>query len=170
MAVAAATATTAAATRARRRARRATGLTGAEGQERRVVAEDLQLELAKRRPRLQPEHLDERLAAAPVGGERVGLPTAAVEGEDELAEQPLTRGMVGDERLELRHERRPLAALELGRDPLLDRRHAELVELPCVRVERGNVAQGVAAPERERLRKLPLLAEVAKANRVDRDA
>ena len=134
------------------------------------MAEDLQLELAQSRSWLEPERLDERLPAAPVGRERVGLPAAAVEGEHQLAEQPLTRGMVRDERLELRHERRPRAALELARDPLLDRKYAELVELPRVRAERRNIAQGITAPESERLHKLFLLAEAAKANRVDGDA
>ena len=65
-----------------------------------VVAEDPQLELPKRRPRLQPE-LNEGLSAAPVCSERVGLPTAAVEREDELSEQPLARGIVGDKLLQL---------------------------------------------------------------------
>ena len=132
------------------------------------MAEDPQLELAQRRPRLQPE-LDEHLSAAPVGGERVRLPAAAVEGHNELSEQPLARGIVGDERLQLRHERRPLSPVEFGLDPLLDRRHAELVELSRVRDERRNVAQRASTPERECLRKLSLLDQLAETNRIDRD-
>ena len=71
--------------------------------------------------------------AAPVGSERIRLPAAAIEREHELSEQTLTRRVIGDERLELRHERRPLAGVELGRDPLLARRDSELVELSRVR-------------------------------------
>src|SRR5690348_18412963 len=75
--------------------------------------------------------------------------------------------MVGDEPLELGDERRPVPALELLREPLLDRRYAELVELSRLRGERGHVAERAAAPECEGFLELTLLEQGAEAERVD---
>ena len=68
--------------------------------------------------------------------------------------QPLAQRVLGDERLELADELRVAAEREVGVDPLLERREAELLE-PDDRGLRerlvGEVGERGAAPERERL-------------------
>jgi hypothetical protein len=133
------------------------------------MAEDAQLEVAQFGSRLQPKALYECVSTAPVGSEGIGLATAAIEGEHELCEESLTSWVIRHKRLELRDERRPLSVFELGRDPLLDRRDAEPIELPRIGRKPRNVAQRITAPESERLHELPLFEELAEVKRVDRD-
>ena len=91
----------------------------------RIVLEDPALEGAELRRRLEPE-LVERRARVAVGVERVGLPAGAVEGEHQLAAEPLTMRMCGDERLELAGERRRAARVEIQVDPSPRGRRAAL--------------------------------------------
>ena len=67
------------------------------------MLEDPALERAEIRRRLEPE-LVERRARVAVGVERVCLAAGAVQGEDQLAAEPLTMRVCGDERLELADE------------------------------------------------------------------
>jgi hypothetical protein len=50
----------------------------------RVLAQDRLVQLAQRRTRLDPDLLDQGAAGLPVGLERLGLATAAIEGEHPL--------------------------------------------------------------------------------------
>src|SRR5207248_3123914 len=69
--------------------------------ERRVLVENSLLEVAQCGARLDPQLLDERATRVLVRGERLALPPTAVEGQHELAAQPLAQRMVGDEALQL---------------------------------------------------------------------
>ncbi len=77
------------------------------------------------RPRLDPGLLHERPVRRAVGRKRVGLAPAAVAGEHQLPVQPLARGMLGDEHLELRRQLGVPAEAELGLDAVLDRAHPQ---------------------------------------------
>ena len=101
-----------------------------------------------------PKLVDERLPRRAVGLERLGLPPGAVEREHQLAAQALAQRVLGDERLELGHERRVPAERELGLDPLLERREPQLLE-PLDGRARERLVREVGerrpAPEVERL-------------------
>ena len=90
--------------------------------------------------------------------ERLGLSAGAVEREHELAVQPLSQRMHGDERLELAHELRMPPERKVGLDPLLEGRNAPFLEacdlVLCERVM-GEVGERGSAPERERLEQRP---------------
>ena len=122
--------------------------------QRRVLVQDLPLELLQRRAGLDPELVDERTAPASEDVERVGLPAAAIERDHQLAAQALAKRVLGDERLELRHELVLAAERQVGVDPLLDGREALLLEARDLALgERlvAEVGQRLPVPERERL-------------------
>jgi hypothetical protein len=97
-------------------------------QERRVMAEDLLLELAQVRPGLEPEVLDEPGTRVAVGLERVGLPPRAVEREHELPSQPLAVRVLGDQFSQLADHLGVAAERQLGVHAPLERRHAQLLQ------------------------------------------
>ncbi len=66
-----------------------------------VLAQDGRLKVAQLPRRLDAEAADQRLAGRAVGLERVRLAAGAVEGEHELAAEPLTERVLPHERLEL---------------------------------------------------------------------
>src|SRR5207244_2519456 len=82
----------------------------------------------QRPARLDPQLVDERATRLLVRLERLCLAAGAVEGEHQLSARPLPERILGDERLQLRHELRVQAERELRLEPLLERRHAQLLE------------------------------------------
>ena len=93
------------------------------------------------------------LANAPVRVERVGLATAAIQGEHQLLDESLARRMAPDERLELADEHGVPAELQIGVDARLVRRQSQLLQAPDLRLRPilvGDVDQRPAAPQRER--------------------
>ena len=118
--------------------------------ERVVLAEDRLLELLEAGARLDSELVEEGGARRPVRVERLGLATRAVEREHQLRAERLAQRVLGDERLQLRHELGRAAGREVGLDPLLDRRDVLLLEPGGLERELA-VAERVAAPETQRL-------------------
>ena len=102
---------------ARRRTRRV---------DRRVLPEDRLLEGLELAARLEPELVGERTTRVLVARERIRLAARAVEGEHELGAQPLARGMLSDEGLELWDQGRVAAERQIGLDALLERQQTEL--------------------------------------------
>ena len=98
--------------------------------ERRVLAQDRALELLQRRARLDSQLVDERAPGGLVGGQRLGLAPRPVEREHQLAAQPLAKGVLGRQRVELCDERGVPAESEVGVDPHLDREQVHLLEAP----------------------------------------
>ena len=88
--------------------------------ERRVLAQDRALELPEGRGWLDAQLVVERGASVAVGGQRVALPARPVEGEHQLAPEPFSKRICGDERLELGDERAVAAAREICVDAVLD--------------------------------------------------
>ena len=121
--------------------------------ERGFLAKDRRVELLERRARVDAEPVDERTARALVRLERLRLASGAVEREHQLRPQALAQRMLGDERLELAHELRVPARLELGLDSLLERREPELSEPGDLGLRPGleaELGERLAPPEVER--------------------
>ena len=122
--------------------------------ERRILIQDLPLELLERGSRLDAELLDERRPSAPEHVKGLGLPPAAIEREHQLAAQTLAERVLGDERLQLGDELVIAAESEVGVDSILERREAQLLEprdlALCERLV-PQVGQRLPAPKRKRL-------------------
>src|SRR4029453_8649773 len=82
----------------------------------RVMREDRPLEVLQLTARFEPEVVAESAARVLVGGERLGLPARAVEGEHQLSAKPFPKGVLADERLQLRDELVVAAERELEID------------------------------------------------------
>ena len=119
-----------------------------------VLDEDPLLELAEVGPGLEAQLVRERRSCVPVDGERIRLAARTIEREHELTSDALAVRMPADELLELSDELRMAAECEIGVDPVLGRRQAELVEtgdlVLCERLA-GHVCERRASPERERI-------------------
>ena len=98
------------------------------GPQGRVVAQDRPLQLAEGRRRLQAELVEQQLPDLAVGLEGLGLAAAAVEGEHELAAEPLAQRLLGDQALELADQLGPGAQGQVGLDPLLHTDQAQLLQ------------------------------------------
>ena len=117
-----------------------------------VLGEDPLLELAEVCPGLEAQLVRERRSCVPVDGERIRLTARAIEREHELTSDAFAVRMPADELLELSDELRMAAECEIGVDPVLGRREAELLETgDLVLRERlvGHVRERRPSPERE---------------------
>jgi hypothetical protein len=92
------------------------------------VAQDRPLQLAKGRRRLEAELLQQQLPHLAVDLEGLGLAAAAVEGEHQLAAEPLAQRLGGDQALELADQLGPGAKGQVGVDPLLHTDQAQLLK------------------------------------------
>ena len=127
------------------------------GVERRVVREDRLLELLQLLARLQPELFVEQPPKRLEALERVGLPPRPVQGEHQLAVQPLAVRVLGDERLEVGDELIVPAEREVGLDALLEGDHPQLLQARDLRggeILVSEIGQRRPAPERESLTEL----------------
>lgn len=93
------------------------------------MVEDRLLERLEVAARLEAELAAQSCRAAPVGVERVGLATHAVEGDHQLLEEVLPIRVLRDQPLELRDKPAMLTELELCIDSGLQRTDNELVEV-----------------------------------------
>ena len=135
----------------RRGAAQRVGAASSAGSWARIAA----LEALQLAARLEAELLDQRVAGAAVGVERVGLAAGAIEREHQLRVEALAVAVLGGQRLELGDELAVCAAeLEVEVDSLLERRQAQLGEprgLAAGRAVERRVGQRRAAEQRERL-------------------
>ena len=128
------------------------------------MAQDRLLEALQRLTRLQAELLHQLRSRQPVGLERLRLAIGPVEREHQLAAQPLPQRVLADEPLELAHQVGVAAVLEVGFDPLLESRQAQLLEPRDLGLREalvGQVGECRPAPEGERL--MELLGALARA-------
>ena len=119
-----------------------------------VLPQDLQLELLQRRPRLEAELLDQRPAPALKRVQRVGLPAAAIQRQHQLAAQPLSEHVLGDQRLELRHQLEMAAGRQIGIDPILQRREPQLLQPGDLALRERlapQIGQRLPPPQRQRI-------------------
>ena len=122
--------------------------------ERRVVPEDLLLELLQPRPGLEPELVGQPGPHALVGRQRVGLAPRPVERGDQQLPQALLVRVRRDGRLQLADHVVP--ELRAGREPGLDELHARLLEP-------GPVGRGPVAGRRQQLARVALRAQLGRA-------
>ena len=73
----------------------------------------------QRLPGVDAELGGEQVADPPVGGQRVGLPAAAVQRQHELTVQPLPQRMFGDQLLQFGGDRVVPAKRQVSLDPAL---------------------------------------------------
>ena len=117
------------------------------------MRQDLRLESRQVGAGLEPQLAAETAAQPAVRAQRVRLAPGGVQGAHQLAPQPLTEGMLSDERLELADQLTVTSEADARFDPVLQRVEATLVEAPRLRLDRrllGDLAIGRAAPESER--------------------
>ena len=92
------------------------------------MREDRLFQALQRLARLDPELLGERPSRVLVDLNRLCLTAATVEGEHQLAAQPLLQWVLSDERLELPDEVEVPAERQVDVDPLDQRAQAKLLE------------------------------------------
>ena len=92
------------------------------------MGEDLGFEACELGAGVQAEVLDEGVAGAAVGVERVGLAAGAVEGEHELGVEALAVRVVGGEAFELGDELRAAAEVQLELEAAFERVQAGALE------------------------------------------
>src|SRR5579864_2258437 len=132
--------------------------------ERAIMSEHGSLELLESRAEFDPELLYERGPSRAEGRERVGLPSRAVEREHQLDSEALAERLRGDKQLQLPDQLGMTSEREVGVDPPLEGREAQLLQ-PADRSlgERlaGQLAERRSAPEgkgrAESLGRLPRL-------------
>ncbi|GAA2822098.1 hypothetical protein GCM10020220_008160 [Nonomuraea rubra] len=103
---------------------------------------------------LDAEIVDELAPDGGVGVQRLGPPAATVQGQDELLPEILPVRMLADQLPQVVDGGGVLAGRQLRRDQFLGRAQPGLGERPQPRVPGragGQVAEGFAAPQRERL-------------------
>ena len=118
------------------------------------LPQDRALELLERGAGLDSECVDERVARVLVGLERLRLAAAAVQREHELAAQPLTERIGGDQGLELADELALAAELEVGVDSVFEHGGTELLEVADLLEREGvvlEVGERRATPQLEGL-------------------
>ena len=119
----------------------------------RILAQDRALEPLQGGPGFQAELADHHLAGRPVGAERFGLPSAAVQREHQLPVQALAQRVHRDQCLELADDVGVAAEGQVGLDPVFDRAEPELLQPPGLHLRErlaAEVAEGGAAPEPKR--------------------
>ncbi len=137
--------------------------------ERGILGEDGELEPTQLGPRLDRERVHERLTTCAVDLERLGLPPGAVEREHQLAPRALPERVRRDERVQLLEDVRVMPEGEVGLDPVLERREAQLLEpIGGLRRERlaDEIREGRSAPLGERVpQQLRTAGEIARRDR-----
>ena len=96
--------------------------------ERRILAQDGALEVAKRCARLEPELTAEHVPGTPVGIERLRLTPGAIQREHEEPAELLAKRVLADEALELGRGLGVTAPSHLGLETQLERHEPELFE------------------------------------------
>ena len=122
--------------------------------ERRILAEDRQLQLAKHRPGRDPELVVKKGPRLLERAECVRLPPRPVQGEHVLAPHPLTQRMLLDEPIELADEVSVAAELKVGLDPTLEDGEPQLFQTRDRRLRElliGHIGECRPTPEPERL-------------------
>ena len=119
-----------------------------------ILPQDVQLEPLEVRTRLDPELLREPVADPAEHVERLRLAARAIQGEHQLAGEPLAIRVTGDEIAELTHELLVASCPQVEIDALLDDGQPELLESrdgPAGERLPSHVGERGAAPQPERV-------------------
>ena len=118
------------------------------------MLKDSPLKLLQLPPRLQPELVDKSIACSPENVEGVGVASGPVQGEHQVAEQPLPGRLLGHEPLKLGHELGPPTDHEFRLDARLHCPKPKLLKPPRLDAGQRLVEQidpCRSAPQPERL-------------------
>ena len=96
------------------------------------MGQDGCVQALQRLPGIDAELTGEQVAGPPVGGERLGLPAAAVQRQHELAVQPLPQRMLSGQLFQLGGERVVPAKRQVSVDPGLQRGEPQLLQAGCL--------------------------------------
>jgi hypothetical protein len=121
---------------------------GRRGLQLRGAPQDRPLELAQRRP----GRLEERALRLAIRRERLGPAARPVQRQHQLLAKPLAQWVLLDERLQLGEQLDVEAEQEIGRDTVLERRDAQLLEADDLRLrerEARELGQRGSAPQVE---------------------
>ena len=99
------------------------------------------MKLLEGQARLDTKLVDEDSPSFLVGLERFRLSVGAIENEHQLTAQPLPKGVLSDERLDLANERRAAPELDFSLDPLLECLEAALLEASDLTLRKGVVGE-----------------------------
>jgi hypothetical protein len=119
----------------------------------RVAAQHRALQRLQVRTRVQAEFIGEPVAGGRVHGERIPAPPVAVQGQHQLAGEPLAQRVPADQIGQFVHQRAMQAEPQTGVRAVLDRGQPGLGQATAqrrVRAVRDAAGQGFAAPEAER--------------------
>ena len=86
--------------------------------------------------------------------QRVRLPTTAIQRQHQLAPQPLTKPIRGNQRLQLRHQLVMAARRQVGVDPILQRRQPQLLQTGDLALRERlplQIGQRLPPPQRQRI-------------------
>ena len=86
------------------------------------------MQVPQRLPWIDAELIGEQVAGTPVGGQRLGLPAAAIQRQHELAVQPLPQRILGGQLLQLAGERVVPAKRQVRVDPRLQRGEPQFLQ------------------------------------------
>jgi hypothetical protein len=128
-------------------------------EQRRILLQDRDLEVAQRRTRVDPELVGEPAPDAVQRGERVGLATAPVEGQHQLGVDPLVERVLAGQPGQLPDQLRVLAQRQRGVDPGQLPPQPQAVQpghLVGQAGHPGQVGQRLAAPQRQRVGEVTL--------------
>ena len=119
-----------------------------------VLGEDRRMQPAQLRPWVDAELLDQDRSGPLVGQQRIGLPTRAVQGQQQLGPQPLPQRLLADQPLQLGHQLSVPPQPQVGLEAILHRAQPQLAQ--PVGLGRGDVAvsellERLAPPQPQRL-------------------
>ena len=109
---------------------------------------------AQLRPGVDAELLDQDRPGPLVGQQRIGLPTRAVQGQQQLGPQPLPQRLLADQPFQLGHQLPVAAQPQVGLDPILQRDQPQLgqaVALGRADVSVQELLERPTAPQPQRL-------------------
>ena len=111
------------------------------------------MQAPQRLPWVDAELTGEQVAGPPVGGQRLGLPAAAIQRQHELAVQPFPQRILGGQLLQLAGERVMPAKRQVRLDPRLEGGEPQFLQAGRLRPGEGvvsQVGQHATAPQLQR--------------------
>ena len=138
--------------------------------ERRILVEHRLMQVAQRLAGLDPEFFDERAARVLVRRQSFRLAAGAIQREHRQRPQPFAQRVLPHQLFELPRHLRVSTEVQVLLDPVLEAREPGVLEARDVRVGEApfpELRQRRTAPEGERVRKLPLLAQALEPGQVE---
>ena len=121
-----------------------------------ILSNDLARQLPELAARLEPEIVVEAAPRVLVDLERLRVPSAAIEREHELRDEPFAVGVLADEHLQFADDRLVMSEIQLRVEAQLERAQPRLLETLSLRASRRSerdVGESRPVPECQRTRR-----------------